>query len=88
MSENDDVSENGDGAGGSSGGEKSVVPFPFSRSGVAKTRQLARNLGLTELSAKAKRSGRGAKGHWCRSCKGIWYSYFFEVECPVCGRRG
>ena len=67
---------------------KDVIPFPFSRSGVSKHARAPRNLGLTELSAQAKSSGRGAKGHWCSTCKGIWYSYFFEVECPVCGKRG
>ncbi len=70
------------------GDEKKLVPFPFSRSGLSRTREAPRNLGLTEMSAKAERSGRGAKGHWCSNCKGIWYSYFLECECPVCGRRG
>ena len=82
------MADRDDSKGDKAGGAKTVVPFPFSRSGVAKTRDQAPNLGLTELSAKAKRSGRGAKGHWCSNCKGIWYTYFFEIECPVCGRRG
>jgi len=82
------VADSDDGEDDKTGGAKNVVPFPFSRSGVAKTRDRARNLGLAKLSAKAKQSGRGAKGHWCRNCKGIWYTYFFEVECPVCGKRG
>ena len=65
-----------------------VIPFPFSRSGLYKNKGETRNLGLTKMSAGVKRSGRGAKGHWCSDCKGIWYTYFFEVECPVCGKRG
>jgi hypothetical protein len=65
-----------------------VIPFPFSRSGVSKHKDAPRNLGLTKMSASVKSSGRGAKGHWCSSCKGIWYTHFFEVECPVCGKRG
>ena len=65
-----------------------VIPFPFSRSGVSQNREASKNLGLTEMSARYNVSGKGAKGHWCSSCKGIWYSYFLEVECPVCGRRG
>lgn len=67
---------------------KTVIPFPFSRSGVSRKMSKSRNLGLTKMSAKMDVSGRGAKGHWCRNCNGIWYTYLFEVECPVCGNRG
>lgn len=65
-----------------------LVQFPFSRSGLSKRAQPTRNLGLTNLSQSVNPSGKGAKGHWCKDCKGIWYTYFLEVECPVCGRRG
>jgi hypothetical protein len=65
-----------------------LVSFPFSKSGVSKTSSQSRNLGLTKLSFDVNPSGAGAKGHWCDVCKGIWYAYFLEVECPVCGRRG
>lgn len=68
--------------------DDNLVNFPFSRSGLSKVTPQARNLGLTKLSAELKRDGKGARGHWCKSCKGIWYTYFLEVECPVCGRRG
>ncbi len=82
------MSERGDGGKDGGKGSEKVVPFPFSRSGLSRTKNPARNLGLTALSAKADRSGRGARGHWCANCRGIWYSYFLECECPVCGRRG
>ncbi len=65
-----------------------LVKFPFSKSCVSKSKTQARNLGLTKLSRELKREGRGARGHWCKSCKGIWYTYLLEVECPVCGQRG
>lgn len=64
-----------------------LVRFPFSRSGLSKTHTPPRNLGLTKLSQQVNPQGKGAKGHWCKNCKGIWFSYFFEAECPVCGRR-
>ncbi len=65
-----------------------LVKFPFSKSGVSKSTAQPRNLGLTKLSLELRREGKGARGHWCKSCKGIWYTYLFEVECPVCGQRG
>ena len=68
--------------------DPALVQFPFSRSGLSKSQQASKNLGLTELSKAANSTGKGAKGHWCKNCKGIWYSYFFEAECPVCGSRG
>ena len=64
-----------------------VVRFPQSRvSGSSKNRR-ARDLGLTPLSRQIESSGRSAKGHWCSRCQGIWWSYFLEAECPVCGNR-
>ncbi len=62
--------------------------FPYSRSGVSARATPPRDLGLTRMSLSVDRSGVGAKGHWCPNCKGIWYSYFLETTCPVCGRRG
>ena len=64
-----------------------VIGFPYARSGLSKTRSEPRNLGLTALSRALSGSGAGAKGHWCKNCKGIRYSYFGEAECPVCGGR-
>ena len=64
----------------------SVVQMPFSRRYPSKTPDL-KDLGLTELSKKVDATGRGAKGHYCSRCRGIWYSYFLEAECPVCGNR-
>lgn len=63
-----------------------VVRFPQSRTRPGPA-EPARNLGLTPLSRTVGSSGRAAKGHWCSRCRGIWYSYFLEAECPVCGNR-
>lgn len=63
-----------------------VVRFPFSRVRAA-TGEPAKDLGLTPLSHQINSTGRSAKGHWCSRCRGIWWSYFLESECPVCGNR-
>lgn len=63
-----------------------VVRFPFSRLRPGGN-EPAKDLGLTPLSRQIDATGRSAKGHWCSRCKGIWWSYFLESECPVCGNR-
>lgn len=63
-----------------------IVRFPQSRTRIG-PREPAKDLGLSVLSQQVGSSGRSAKGHWCSVCKGIWYSYFLESECPVCGNR-
>lgn len=66
--------------------EKSVVvPFPGPRT--PKAPAPARNLGLTPLSRLLGPVAIGPKGHWCDRCEGIWYSYFGEARCPVCGGK-
>lgn len=64
-----------------------ILPFPGPRTGPAKTPAGARNLGLTPLSQTLGPVAISAKGHWCGRCNGIWYSYFGEARCPVCGGR-
>ena len=63
-----------------------VVRFPQSRARIGPL-EPAKDLGLSALSRQVGASTRTAKGHWCSDCKGIWYSYFLESECPVCGNR-
>ncbi|MDP7150265.1 MAG: hypothetical protein QGI70_04715 [Paracoccaceae bacterium] len=65
---------------------KTVIPMPFSRR-YPTSSQKVKDLGLSDLSRQVEPSGRGAKGHWCSRCRGIWYSYFLEAECPKCGNR-
>lgn len=62
-----------------------VVPFPGSR--LAKAPVKPRDLGLTALSKTLGPVAISGKGHWCDRCNGIWYSYFGEARCPVCGGR-
>jgi hypothetical protein len=64
-----------------------VLPFPGPRSRPSKASSKPRNLGLTPLSKALGPVAISAKGHWCDRCKGVWYSYFGEARCPVCGGR-
>jgi hypothetical protein len=61
-----------------------VVPFPAGR---RRPSTPPRNLGLTELSKALGPVDLSPKGHWCDRCDGVWYSYFGEARCPVCGSR-
>jgi Zn finger protein HypA/HybF involved in hydrogenase expression len=45
------------------------------------------DLGLTPLSKSAPMQARAPLGHWCSFCRGVWYSYFLEAQCPRCGNR-
>lgn len=70
----------------SSADRDNVVRLPFSRMNYP-GREPSQDLGPTELTRTAGKGLSGAHGHWCGRCKGIWYSSFGEVECPVCGNR-
>ena len=61
-----------------------VATFPFSKS---RPRTVGKDLGLSAMAQKHVGAQPGLKGHWCSNCKGIWYGYVGEVECPVCGNR-
>lgn len=66
--------------------ESAVVQFPFSRVRIANDDTVL-DLGLTPLSKQVGPTGKSPMGHWCGRCRGIWYSYFLEAECPICGNR-
>lgn len=67
--------------------EPVVIPFPRERSDRLKKPKPPRNLGLTPLSRTLGPQARGAKGRWCDTCQGIWYSYLHESQCPSCTNR-
>jgi hypothetical protein len=46
-----------------------------------------RELGTTPLARQLGLSDEQTNGHWCSRCRGIWYGYTLEVQCPVCGNR-
>ena len=63
-----------------------VVRLRFSRMPYP-GQEAPQDLGSTKLTRTAGAGLSGAHGHWCGRCKGIRYSAFGEVECPVCGNR-
>jgi len=65
----------------------SVIHFPQSKTKPKTSQSPPRELGLSELAKKYKGDTSSLKGHWCSRCKGIWYGFGGECECPVCGNR-
>ena len=63
-----------------------VVRFPQSR-----VRPSGRagytDLGLGRMARELGMDREQLSGHWCSRCRGIWFGYLLEVECPVCGNR-
>ncbi len=71
-----------------SSSRQAVVPFPQSRTAPRQSRGGFKRLGLSRLSRqKGDESQPGLKGHWCSRCKGIWFGFVGECECPQCGNR-
>jgi hypothetical protein len=46
-----------------------------------------RDLGITPLARQLELKPKQTNGHWCSRCRGIWFGYTLETECPVCGNR-
>lgn len=46
-----------------------------------------RDLGITPLAKQLGLKPEQTNGHWCSRCRGIWFGYTLEAECPVCGNR-
>ncbi|GEM_PF-897471 len=64
-----------------------VVRFPQSRVPPPRTTDGCRDLGPSPLARIIGIPREQQTGHYCSSCKGIWYGYPLEVECPICGNR-
>ncbi len=64
-----------------------VVPFPHARSRPTGGKGNYRDLGLTPAAKEYGTVQPNVKGHWCSRCKGIWWGFVGECECPVCGNR-
>ncbi|NOT46877.1 MAG: hypothetical protein HOP17_03885 [Acidobacteria bacterium] len=45
------------------------------------------DLGTTPLAKQLGLSPEQTNGHWCSRCRGIWFGYTLETQCPVCGNR-
>lgn len=70
-----------------SGDAEKVTAFPHSRSRPSGTPGGFRDLGITSLARQLGLTPEQMNGHWCKRCRGIWFGYTLEVECPVCGNR-
>lgn len=64
-----------------------VVGFPQSRTPAKQSNGGFKELGLSKLAQKGGELQSGLKGHWCSRCKGIWFGFVGECECPQCGNR-
>ena len=64
-----------------------LIDFPQSRTKPKQSKDEVRDLGISKLAKQLGGVQPNLKGHWCSCCKGIWYGYVGECECPVCGNR-
>lgn len=67
--------------------DASVVRFPQSRVPPPGARDPYRDLGVGRMAKTLGIPKEQMTGHWCSRCKGIWFGYLLEVECPCCGSR-
>ncbi len=67
--------------------QKSVINFPQSRTQPKTSKTETRDLGVSRLAQQLGGVQANLRGHWCSQCKGIWYGFSGECECPVCGNR-
>jgi hypothetical protein len=64
-----------------------VTPFPSSRTTPPGTPGGFKDLGITPLAMQLGLAPEQTNGHWCSRCRGIWFGYTLETQCPVCGSR-
>ena len=64
-----------------------IVTFPLSRVRPPGGSIPFKDLGNSKLADALGVLGEQTTGHWCSSCKGIWFGTLLEAECPVCGNR-
>lgn len=69
------------------GCDPNLIRFPASRIRPKGSVSKFKELGYSKLCARMGMIQPNLKGHWCSRCKGIWYGFVGEVECPVCGNR-
>ncbi len=64
-----------------------LLGFPYSRVSPASSTAKFKNLGTGKMADSLGAAKEQQSGHWCSCCKGIWFGYLLEVECPKCGNR-
>ncbi|MFM9860687.1 hypothetical protein RUR49_19705 [Pseudoxanthobacter sp. M-2] len=64
-----------------------LVRFPLSRTTPAGSPGGFVDLGTGAMARRLGMRTAGTTGRWCSRCRGIWFGYALEVECPRCGNR-
>ncbi len=64
-----------------------VLRFPHSRTPPRSTPGGFTDLGTGAMARHLRMREAGMTGHWCSRCRGVWFGYALEVECPRCGNR-
>lgn len=64
-----------------------IVRFPVSRTTPPGSSGGFTDLGVGKMARHLGMREGQMTGHWCSRCRGIWFGYAFEVECPQCGNR-
>ncbi|MEO0423215.1 MAG: hypothetical protein AAF184_12810 [Pseudomonadota bacterium] len=67
--------------------DEDVLAFPHSRSRPPGSTGTFKDLGVSKAAQATGKVQPNLKGHWCSRCKGIWWGYVGECECPACGNR-
>ena len=66
---------------------ENVIAFPHSRVSPAPAGGGYKELGMGKMAETLGAAVEQQSGHWCSRCKGIWFGFLLEVECPKCGNR-
>jgi hypothetical protein len=64
-----------------------VLKFPHSRTPPKSSPGGFVDLGIGAMARHLGMRRQSMTGHWCSRCRGVWFGYALEVECPRCGNR-
>jgi hypothetical protein len=64
-----------------------ILRFPLSRTTPSGSAGGFADLGTGAMARRLGMRKSQMTGHWCSRCRGVWFGYAFEVECPQCGNR-
>jgi len=64
-----------------------IIYFPQTRVSPRHTVDGYKELGMGKMAKAFGAVKEQQSGHWCSKCKGIWFGYLLEVECPKCKNR-
>ncbi len=64
-----------------------ILRFPLSRATPSGSAGGFADLGVGAMARRLGMRKSQMTGHWCSHCRGVWFGYALEVECPRCGNR-